>query len=135
MSRIQLSQPSFANGYARSRGESAAPELYPLSAYVPVFGYDSIIRDFGNAKNNATITNTSGSSGFTPEGYYNQSGDTVIATNSINALTSTSLTVFSLSRPSTLSGYNTIAAQWNSGTTGRRWKLILSNNGDRKSVV
>ena len=38
MSRIQLSQPSFANGYARSRGESVAPELWPDHAWVPAFG-------------------------------------------------------------------------------------------------
>ena len=38
MSRIQLSQPSFANGYARSRGESAAPDLWPSHAWVPAFG-------------------------------------------------------------------------------------------------
>jgi hypothetical protein len=36
--RRQLSQPSFVNGFARSKGESVRPDLWPYHAWIPAYG-------------------------------------------------------------------------------------------------
>lgn len=67
MSRIQLSQPSFANGFARSRGESARPDLWPDNAFVPVFGPTgaTLFNLSGGGVDGTTVTGI-----WTPDGLY-----------------------------------------------------------------
>ena len=59
MGRIQLLQPSFTNGFARSIGESAAPELWPNHAWIPALGNQGNVL-FDATGNNNLVTLSGG---------------------------------------------------------------------------
>jgi hypothetical protein len=55
--RQQLSQPSFVNGFARSKGESVRPDLWPDYAWIPNIGYTgNVLIDIAGLQKNGAIT-------------------------------------------------------------------------------
>lgn len=96
--RRQLSQPSFVNGFARSKNESVRPDLWPDHAWVPALGCQGgVLYDLCGA----SLASLSGTSWGGEALNFSGSGAAVLAPTNRIAYSTRGLTVFVIFTPAT----------------------------------